>query len=291
MRLIEPPGVTHRHVTVDDGCRIHVAEAGTGAPLVLLHGWPQHWYAWRDVIGPLAERFRVICPDLRGLGWSDAAGTDWSLRRLARDVTGVMDALGIDRCGVVGHDWGAVIGYRLALEQPGRVTRLMPMAAPHPWASLGAHPRQVWRPWHVYTAALLGRANNTWLQVPRTCLRTWRRIGAFTPDEEEAYCAVMRRPDARRATARYNRNLIVREVPYFVANARRLTLTLPILHLNGAEDPLTQRLSPAYRTYAPAMRLRDLPGCGHYIAEERTTALIDAVTTFFEPPATPGDPT
>src|SRR3712207_8699698 len=63
-------GVEHRYENVN-GIRMHYAEAGEGEPVVLQHGWPQHWWMWRDYIGPLAERFRVICPDLRGHGWSD----------------------------------------------------------------------------------------------------------------------------------------------------------------------------------------------------------------------------
>src|SRR5919112_407695 len=67
---------------VVDGVRFHVAEAGEGEPLVLLHGWPQHWWSWRELIGPLAERYRVICPDIRGMGWSDAPRGGYDLRRL-----------------------------------------------------------------------------------------------------------------------------------------------------------------------------------------------------------------
>src|ERR671916_187124 len=64
-------GVEHRYIEAR-GLRFHVAEAGAGEPVVLLHGWPQHWYEWREVIGPLAAHYRVICPDLRGFGWSEA---------------------------------------------------------------------------------------------------------------------------------------------------------------------------------------------------------------------------
>ena len=67
----EIDGVTHRYVDLP-GVRMHVAEAGGGPPILLLHGWPQHWWIWRKVIPALAENHRVICPDLRGFGWSEA---------------------------------------------------------------------------------------------------------------------------------------------------------------------------------------------------------------------------
>src|SRR4051794_7904395 len=70
LELPHVDGVEHHYATVN-GIKLHYAEAGSGDPVVLEHGWPQHWWMWRDFIGPLAERFRVIVPDLRGHGWSD----------------------------------------------------------------------------------------------------------------------------------------------------------------------------------------------------------------------------
>src|SRR5581483_8160583 len=79
------PGVAHRHVAVR-GVRIHVAEAGEGEPLVLQHGWPQAWWRWRKMIPPLAERYRVIVPDLRGHGWSEEPRTGYEKESLAQDL-------------------------------------------------------------------------------------------------------------------------------------------------------------------------------------------------------------
>lgn len=275
-------GVTHRWITVGDGCRIHVAEAGAGSPLILVHGWPQHWFAWRTVIRALAERFRLILPDVRGLGWSDAEGRDWSLTRLATDVVHVMDAVGVERAGVVGHDWGAAIAYRLGMDHRHRVTRLMPLAALHPWAATGVHPRTLWRPWHVYTGAVSGAANNTWMQVPRIALRSWRSVGTFNPAETEIYCGSMRQPHTQYATTRYYRNLLTREVPHFWRHGHDIDVTLPVLHVNGADDPLTRRLSAAYRDHAPGMSLVELPECGHFIAEERPAELVEHIAGFFD---------
>src|SRR3954471_16308807 len=101
-------GVKHRRVDVD-GARSHVAEAGDGPPLVLLHGWPQHWWSWRHVIGPLAARYRVICPDIRGMGWTDALRSGYHLLQLTRDRLGRLDARRRERVRLVGHDWGFLI--------------------------------------------------------------------------------------------------------------------------------------------------------------------------------------
>src|SRR3954465_1860041 len=118
--LPQLPGVEHRFESVN-GVRLHYAEAGAGDPVVLLHGWPQHWWMWREFIGPLAERFRVIAPDLRGHGWSDKPPDGYRKGELPDDVPALLDPLGIDRVRWVGHDWGAYIGMLAALREPERV--------------------------------------------------------------------------------------------------------------------------------------------------------------------------
>src|ERR1044071_10138677 len=88
MQPSQPPeldGVTHSYVDVP-GARLHVAEAGEGSPILLLHGWPQHWWTWRKVIPALAESHRVICPDLRGFGWSEAPAGPYEISELAADM-------------------------------------------------------------------------------------------------------------------------------------------------------------------------------------------------------------
>src|SRR5687768_9788769 len=102
-------GVDHRWVRVGD-MSFHVAEAGEGDPILLLHGWPQHWYSWRLVIPKLAQTHRVVAMDLRGFGWSDIAWEAFEKENLADDVAGVLEALEIDRVRMIGHDWGAWIG-------------------------------------------------------------------------------------------------------------------------------------------------------------------------------------
>jgi pimeloyl-ACP methyl ester carboxylesterase len=90
------PGVTHRTVRAN-GVDLHVAEAGSGPPLLVVHGWPQHWWSWHKVIPRLAERFRVIVPDLRGHGWSEAPPGDYAKATFAEDLRALLDAEGIER--------------------------------------------------------------------------------------------------------------------------------------------------------------------------------------------------
>src|SRR4051812_6314308 len=100
----EVPGVEHHWVDVR-GLRVHYAEAGEGEPVLLMHGWPQHWWSWRELIGPLSERYRVICPDTRGMGWTSAPRHGYGARDLADDLHALLDVLGLDGVRLAGHDW------------------------------------------------------------------------------------------------------------------------------------------------------------------------------------------
>jgi haloacetate dehalogenase len=122
------PGFESHWIDTEVG-RVFARSKGDGPPVVLLHGFPQTHVMWHHLAPTLAETYRVVLMDLRGYGWSsapkgDAAHETYSKRAMARDVITVMEALGAVRFAVAGHDRGARVGYRLALDHPGRVERL-----------------------------------------------------------------------------------------------------------------------------------------------------------------------
>jgi pimeloyl-ACP methyl ester carboxylesterase len=127
-------GTVIRHSFVDtNGIRMHVTDAGVGYPLVLLHGFPELWYAWRKQIYALADAgFRVIAPDLRGYGGTDAPeeASAYALSELVEDLQGLFDALGFDTAGVVGHDWGGALAWEFALRHPERTARVASLCTP-----------------------------------------------------------------------------------------------------------------------------------------------------------------
>ena len=113
------PGVTHRTVTAR-GIDFNVAEAGEGLPVLLLHGWPQNHYLWRSLLTDPPEGLHLFAPDLPGYGWSSPPPHRWAKEDVKDDILALLDALAIERCVLVGHDWGGYVGFLLGLAAPER---------------------------------------------------------------------------------------------------------------------------------------------------------------------------
>jgi pimeloyl-ACP methyl ester carboxylesterase len=124
--------ITHRFVDTN-GIRMHVAEAGSGFPVLFCHGFPELWYSWRHQLHALADAgFRAIAPDQRGYGETDAPAEigKYSMHHLVGDLTGMLDALGIEKAAIVGHDWGGIIVWQMALLAPHRVAAVVGINTP-----------------------------------------------------------------------------------------------------------------------------------------------------------------
>jgi pimeloyl-ACP methyl ester carboxylesterase len=125
--------VQHRFIDTN-GIRMHLAEAGTGPLVVLLHGFPESWYSWRHQLNALAEAgFHAVAPDQRGYGQTDRPDPidAYSMFHLVGDITGLLDALGEERAVVVGHDWGAPVAWHTALFRPDRVRGVVGLSVPY----------------------------------------------------------------------------------------------------------------------------------------------------------------
>jgi pimeloyl-ACP methyl ester carboxylesterase len=274
VRLSELPpvaGVRHRDVDLG-GLRLHVAEAGAGPPLVLLHGWPQHWWSWRRLIPRLAQSHRVLVPDLRGWGWSDAPPGDYAKSTFAADVLALLDVEGLDRARLIGHDWGGYVAFLLALEHPERVERVVALDIVPPWP-------QPFRPRHVAlpllasyqvvlaTPVLGERAMTTGTGFVRTVIRLAGGPRARWSDEElDAYARVLCEPSRARASSACYRTFLTRELPAAARRGDRShELRVPTLLVMGHASPLRRVLDPRAR---PNMRVETIPGAGHFLPEE-----------------------
>jgi pimeloyl-ACP methyl ester carboxylesterase len=276
-------GVEHHYATVN-GARIHYAEAGSGEPVILQHGWPQHWWMWRDLIGPVAERFRVIVPDLRGHGWSDKPAGDYRKDALMRDTIGLLDHLGIERVRYVGHDWGGYVGMLAALRHPERIERFVCFSIPHPWQQEDRGPlKLLLSGWYQLLLASpgLGKLAIGRLGFPRLVLQKGRVMGAFTPAEIEIYMSVLTQKDATEASMRMYRHFLRWELGPALSGAfHDEHLTVPTRWIVGSEDTVSGIADDGYRDFADDMTLEHVPGAGHFLPEEVPDLVRERVLGF-----------
>jgi pimeloyl-ACP methyl ester carboxylesterase len=277
-------GVKHEYAQVN-GVRIHYAEAGQGEPVILQHGWPQHWWAWRHQIGPLAERYRVICPDLRGFGWSEAPPSGYEKQQFADDTIGLMDALGLERVRYAGHDWGAYSGYLAAFDHPGRFDRLAGLAVPPPWRS-GPPPPSVALAFLAYQS-LVSSPGLGKLAIKRgfakRLMKAGRKAGAFTDEELDVYQQVWEEDDHANASVQVYRTFLTRElVPSLRGAFDDKRLTVPALVVMGGSDLLTKTVDEeAYRKNADDLRLAIVDGAAHWLPEEKPAEVTELLSEFF----------
>jgi pimeloyl-ACP methyl ester carboxylesterase len=277
--------VAHRYVETGR-LRVHIAEAWSGPPLLLLHGWPQHWYAWRELVPLLAGSRRLICPDLRGFGWTGAPVGGYRTADLAADMVALLDALELDRVDVIGYGEGGRVGFELCLGQPARVRRLVTLGAMHPYPSLRLLAPHAWRFWWtpLVETSLLGRRVIRHLPaVTRAVLRASAANEAAVSDAViEEFAASVREPARARASERLMHEFAYHEmIPALLGANRSRRLRTPVLMLNGEHDFfIPARALGDPQPYADDLRIQVIPAAGHLLAEECPQAVADAVRAF-----------
>lgn len=275
----------HAHVPTSRAT-LHCVSAGPadGPALLLLHGWPQTWFMWRDVIPALAEAgYRVIAADLTGLGDSTRPADGYDKLAVARDMAELMAALGHERYGVVAHDWGGPVAFALAAQFPQRVSAMAVFDAP----VLGdGGPIEHHGRWHFGFHALPGLPEALTEGREDMYLRFFFRMAGARADaiSEEAQAEYVRaysQPGAMTAGFNY-----YRAVPQDIADNAAFReagrkLDMPILVYGG--DPATRgRGLTALESWA--RMASNVSGgvaenCGHWIPEERPQFVADEVLT------------
>jgi pimeloyl-ACP methyl ester carboxylesterase len=275
----------HRSVSAN-GTRFHVAEAGDGPLVLLLHGFPEFWWTWRHQLAGLpAAGFRAAAVDLRGYGGSDKPPRGYDLVTAASDAAGLIRAMGEANAVVVGHGLGGLIAWTVAAYYPKVVRRLAVVSMAHPLRMRSA----------VFTDPLgQGRRMGSELgfQLPvlpeRQLLRNgatrvgrlleeWSAPGWPDPQTEEIYSRAMRIPSVAHSALEYHRWLArssVRTDGLRYARHMRAPIQAPTLHLHGAVDPcvLPQTARGAGRYVDGPYRWRVIDGAGHFPHEERPDA-------------------
>ena len=277
---------TSRYVDTGD-LRQHVVTGGEGPPLLLLHGWPQTWYAWRLVMPALARDFQVIAPDQRGCGLSGKPEDGYDTGTLAGDLATLTDALGHERFAVAGHDTGMWIGYALAADHPGRVARLavaetpLPGVSPSPPLFASAHLNNAL--WH-FAFNRLAEVNDQLVAGREQIYFGWQFAAkAARPLPESAvrhYIDTLTDPAALHASF-----AIYRALDATIAqNQQRTTrrLALPVLGIGG-EKSLREQVADTMKLAADDVQTVVIPGCGHHPPEEAPEEMLAALRAFLAP--------
>jgi haloacetate dehalogenase len=277
---------------------IFLRRAGTGAPLLLLHGFPQTHYMWREAAPLLARRFSVVCPDLRGYGRSGCPPSrpdhaPYAKRALAQDMVEVMEKLDYARFGVVGHDRGGRVAYRLALDHPQRVTRLAVLdiltiadawertafkrgAAFWPWSLLAQDAPLPERLIAAAPEAVIDDALGGWGSPP----------GAFDDDARAAYIAALRDPRHVHAICEEYRAAATLDHDHDAADraaGRRIACPLLVLWGRGALQQWYAELGgplALWRAWADDVRGGPLEA-GHFFPEEMPQRTAEELERFF----------
>jgi pimeloyl-ACP methyl ester carboxylesterase len=286
--LPELEGAEHEFLELATGVRAHVALAGPpdAPPVLALHGWPQHWWTWRRVLPLLADEYRVIAPDLRGLGWSGfPADGDFTKRRLADDAVALLDAMGIERAHVMGHDWGGYAGILLALQAPERVRSLLAMSVGHPWVPQATAALNGWRLAYQVPLAMpmLGAALTRDGRYLRAVLRAaWGEEGTWDEEAAELYLEVMREPVPARASGLYYRHFLLRDLPAAARGAfGGKRLAMPARLLLGRRDPLGTAFAEGFDRGGEDASLELVDGAGHFLPEERPELVAERAREMF----------
>lgn len=286
-------GVEHRFVELD-GVRFHVAVAGApdAEPVLLLHGWPQHWLVWRKQIAPLAERYRVYCPDLRGFGWSDAPPRGYLKEQLADDLLGLLDALQLDRVRLVGHDWGGYVGFLVCMRAPERVSAYLAMGISHPWAT----PEPGLMP---YLRSLKRFSYMMLISTPWLGKAVVQRVPAFvrnvfelsspdpsstwTPAELESFVAQWSEPARAAACVAIYRSFLIKELPSLIKGKyRNRPMPTKARLLVGEHDPVIKPdMLGGHEKQAPNLQVEVIPGVGHWIPEEAPELTLQRMEELF----------
>jgi pimeloyl-ACP methyl ester carboxylesterase len=273
---------------VDAGdVRLHAVVGGTGPALLLIHGWPETWYAWRHVMPALAQDFTVVAVDQRGIGLSDKPADGYDTGTLANDLVALMDALGHDRFAAVGHDTGFAIGYALAADHPERVDRVALAEIPGPPEPSHSPPVFVPAPinnriWHLSfnRVETLAEQLITGREDVFFGYEFAVQGGTLPADVIDYYVGLVSNPESLRGSLAWYRALDATLAQN--ATRKNTPLTMPVLAIGG-ELSYGGMVAEGMKALADDVQGVVIPGTGHWVAEEAPEQLLEALTGFLAP--------
>jgi pimeloyl-ACP methyl ester carboxylesterase len=277
---------TSRHIDTGE-LRMHAVVGGNGPPLLLVHGWPETWYAWRLVMPALARDFEVVAVDQRGIGLSDKPAAGYDTGTLAADLVALMEALGHEQFAVVGHDTGFAISYALAADHPERVERVALAEIPGPPIATYSPPAFAPAPinnklWHI--------PFNRVETLPEQLITGREDVffgyefaiqgGPLPAELIDYYVGLVSDPDSLRGSLAWYRAFD----ETLAQNAQRASrpLTMPVLAIGGAAS-YAEHVGEALTPLAQDLESVVISDAGHWIAEQAPEEMLAALTAFLAP--------
>ena len=283
--MVDQPAATWSHGNVTtNGVRLHYVEQGEGPLLLLLHGFPEHWYSWRHQIGPLAEAgFHVVAPDLRGYNLSEKPRGPYDIKTLTKDVRGLIRAFGERSATIVGHDWGGVIALQFPIDYPKACDRLIVMNAPlvRSWYwGRRNYPNNMYA-LLMQVPGLAERRN--WADIDATTAQVFRGVAddgsAFTDEDIATFAAALKQPKALSSAMKYYRSIYWPDW-FLTWPDRNKRITCPTQFIWGKEDravrlPFMEEAAERVDSLQTVL----IEQAGHWVQQEQpeqvTAAMLD----------------
>ncbi|MEO8211151.1 MAG: alpha/beta hydrolase [bacterium] len=284
---VEGVEVIHRFIDIG-GVKIHVAEAGEGEPLLMLHGWPQNWWMWRKQIPFFAKNFRVISVDIKGFGWSDAPKNGYTKDELADDLIKLIKALGYKKVRLMSHDWGGWIGFIASSKYPEFFIKHFATNIPPIWAKLDLKliPASI-RLWYMIPIALpyfgprmLMKSGN---YISYLFTRGNTRKEGWTDYEKHLFSDRYKEPKRAHASSKLYRDFILKEyLPLGLGKYKKYHLKTPTKVLFGEKDfAVALSWLRGYEEYTDDFKVELVPETGHFIVDEKPDLVNDRAMKFF----------
>jgi len=268
--------------------RMHVVTAGQGPPLLLLHGAPQNHLAWEALIHRYAQHFRVICPDLRGAGWTDAPKDGYDPASLMSDLKALLEHYGVSKVRIVAHDWSAIVAFMLAIRQPELVEALVIISIPDLFVKpdfrviklLKAGWFELVLPLPIIGALATRSGRQSMLKYMFTL--TGSTYSGPVP-HTDLYLQLLREPARARALSRlYRATIVPTLIGLVLGRYRKMSLQVPTLQIFGDEDPAANLMNMGrHQGRSRTLHFERVPGAGHFVLDEAPNEVLLRTVSFF----------
>ncbi len=284
--VIESTPVNHRFVDIGD-IKIHIAEAGEGEPLFMLHGWPQHWYMWKKQIPLFAKHYRVIAADIRGFGWSDAPSKGYLKDELADDLVKLIHKLGYNEARLLSHDWGGWIGFIAAAKNPGLITKHFACNIPPIWSKIDLKmiPATIKLTYMIPIATpYIGPGIQKSGFYPKLIFKRGNtRKEGWTDEEMNVFSDRFIDISRAKAASKLYRDFLLKEyIPLGLGKYKKYHMKTPTYCLFGIKDKqVSTAFLRGYEKYADDVTIERVDNAGHFIVDEQPDLVNERALSFF----------